>query len=164
MKHKVSVRFPAKSEVVIKAFTDPEFHTGKLKQMGIADYEVLDQQSDGRKFSIRIRRKVPIGVPIPGPLKKLLGGGEMTVEHEDQWNTQGKTGRASVEVVGMPVDLSCHLSLDDEDDGCVYTYDWNIRGRVPLIGGLLERTLIADLDKKTQAETEASIALLKHYQ
>lgn len=163
MKHTVKVQFPASSDVVIKAFTDKDFHTGKLEIMGISGYTVEDHSFDGEDFSIKIRRKVPLDVPIPGALKRVLGGGTLTVIHEDCWNVNTKTGHVNMDVQGMPIDLACDMSLADDGEGCVYTYLWDIRAKVPLIGGKLEKTMVADLEKKMPAETEAGIQLLENY-
>ena len=164
MKHQIKVRFPANSDVVLKAFTDKDFHTGKLEQMDCPDYEVLGHSYDGKDFQVKISRKVPITVSMPGPVKKLLGGGELTIVHEDCWNVASKTGHVNLDIKGMPVRMACALSLVDEGDGCVYTYDWEVTAKVPLIGKLLEKTLVADLNEKIPLETEVGIALLANYQ
>lgn len=163
MKHEMKVHFPENSDVVIKAFTDKAFHTGKLEQMGISNYEVLDHQFDGEDFSIRIRRRVALDVPVPGAVKRLIGNGEVPVIHEDCWNATSRTGHVNMDIQGMPIELQCQLSLDDEAGGCVYTYLWDIQANVPLVGGKLEKTLVTDLDQKIPVETQAGIALLDNY-
>lgn len=163
MKHEMKVHFPENSDVVIKAFTDKDFHTGKLEQMGISNYQVLDHQFDGHDFSIRISRKVPLDVPVPGALKRLIGNGEIPVIHEDCWNVASRRGYVNMDIQGMPINLHCELSLDDEAGGCVYTYLWDIQAHVPLLASKVEKTLVADLEQKVPAENRASIALLDNY-
>ncbi len=163
MKHQVKAHYPVSSDVLIKAFTDKAFHLSKLEQLGVTEHEVLGHSFDGQNFSIKIRRKQPLGVPIPAALKKLIASGEVTIEHEDCWNLPSKTGHVNFDIHGVPVKLSCKLSLADDAQGSVYTYDWDVNARVPLIGKVLEKTLVADLDEKIAAETAAGIALLDNY-
>ncbi len=158
MKHTISVRYPAPAAVVMRMFTDPEFHTRKLDGMGLKNYTVLDQQTRGDDFSIRIERKMP--VQLPG-LKK--GAGETTVTNEERWNRKTHRGGVSVQLQGMPLEMSCESAMTDEGDGCVINYDWNVRSKIPLIGGKIEKFVIADMERRFAEETAAAIALLDDY-
>jgi hypothetical protein len=63
MKQKLEGRYPASSDAVIKMMTDRKFYTDRLELQGLKEYEVVDHTSDGKNFSITIKRKVgPIAV------------------------------------------------------------------------------------------------------
>lgn len=160
MKHEMQVRYPASSAVVIKMFTDKAFHTTKLEAMGVHKYQVLKHQFDGRDFSIRIERQVPMQAPA---LVRRLVPMEAKVTNEESWNIAAKTGKVKVEPQGMPVEMACTMAMADRGKECLVSYSWEIRAKLPLLGGALEKFIVGDLEKRSAEETEAAIALLKNY-
>ncbi len=162
MQHVIEVRFPASSDVVIKAFTDKDFHLKKCDALGSTGVELLDHDPDVNNFYVKIRRQMPVEVDVPGALKKLVPA-TATIVHKDAWKMDSKTGHIDIELSGIPVALSCEVSLRDEGDECVYRYEWDIKAKVPLVGGKLEKLLAADMDEKIPKETQASIPLLDDY-
>ncbi|AXQ28722.1 DUF2505 domain-containing protein [Solimonas sp. K1W22B-7] len=159
MKHASTSRYPAPAEVVMKMFADPAFHTRKLDALGMAGkYEVLEQGVQGDEFFIRIERKVPISLP---GMKK--GAGESSVAHEERWNTKSRTGKVQVETRGIPVAISCTASVRDEGEGAVVQYDWLIESSLPLVGGTLEKFVVADMNGRAEQETQAGIDQLSNY-
>lgn len=162
MDHVIEVRFPASSDVVIKAFTDKEFHLSKCDALGSKEVELLDDSADPDNFYVKIRRLMPVEVDVPRALKSLVPS-MVTIEHKDAWNASTKTGFIEIELSGLPVSLTADVSLRDEGDECVYRYEWHIKAKVPLVGGKLEKLLASDMDEKIPKETAASIPLLDKY-
>lgn len=162
MDHVIEVRFPASSDVVIKAFTDKQFHLDKVDAIGSTGVELLDHNADPENFHVKIRRQMPVEVDVPGALKKFVPA-TATVTHKDAWSASSKTGFIEIELAGIPIELTCDASLRDEGDECVYRYEWHIKARVPLVGGKLEKLLARDMDEKIPKETRASIPLLDAY-
>ena len=160
MKHQSYARYPASSDVVIRMFTDKDFHTKKLQAMGLPKFEILEHQFDGKEFRIKIDRRVPL--QAPGIVKKVVPA-ETRVVNEERWTVASKTGRVKVEPQGIPVNISCTASMKDEGGGCVVTYNWEINATVPLIGGALEKFIIGDMEKKAAEETQIAITLLPDY-
>jgi hypothetical protein len=147
MKQKLEGRYPAASDVVIRMMTDKKFYTDRLDRQGIRDYEVVAHKSDGKDFSITITRKVAA----------------ISVKSVEKWDTVKKTGQITVELQGMPIELSCKTALTDDGKGSVLTYDWNIESRVPLVGGKLEKTFAAENEKAIPEQTRLGLELLKNY-
>lgn len=160
MKHQNQARYPAAADVVMRMFTDPKFHTRKLDQMGFSSYRVLDQAFDGKDFRIKVERKVPM--QVPGVLKKVVPA-ESTAINEERWNVQSGTGSVVVEPVGMPLEISCQARFENRGADCTVHYDWNIRARIPLVGGALEKFVAADMDKHFARETAIGVKLLADY-
>ena len=158
MKHEMKARYPASSAVVMKMFADKNFHTEKLDGMGYAGkYQVLGTGGDGKKsFSIKIERKVPVSLPGMGK-----NAPESTVINEESWDLDSKTGKVVVELKGMPLEMSCVTSIKDEGKDCVVTYQWEVKSKIPLVGGTIEKMVVGDMSKKGDEETQAGIALLK---
>ena len=120
--------------------------------------QVLNCSGDASSFSIRIERKVPVSMPGMGK-----NAPESTVVNDETWNLASKTGRVVVELKGMPLEMSCVTSMKDEGKDCVVTYQWEVKSKIPLVGGTIEKMVVSDMDKKAEEETQAAIALLKNY-
>ena len=160
MKHQSQARYPAPSEVVLRMFTDKDFHTRKLDEMGLKNYQVLDHALDGKEFRIKIRRKVPMQAPA---LVKKFVPAESTVVNEERWNLKSRTGSVMVEPQGMPLEVSCVTAMKDQGGECIVSFDWTIKARVPLVGGALAKFVISDMERRAAEETEVAIRLLKDY-
>jgi hypothetical protein len=156
MKHVMQAQYPAPAEVVLKMFSDPAFHTRKLEAMGLTKYQVLDSGDDGQRFRIKIERKVPI---------QLMGKstGDSTVAHEERWDRKARTGEVHVETKGIPIAISAKATVRDQGPGCLIEYTWTIESNLPLVGGKLEKMVVADMDKRAEAERQAAIAQLDGY-
>ena len=148
MKQKLEGRYPAKSDVVIKMMTDRKFYTDRLDLQGVKGYEVLDHKSDGKKFSITIKRKITA----------------VNVTSVETWDVATKKGTISVELSGMPIKVSCVTSLKDDGQGSVLTYDWDVSSGVPLVGGKIEKQFAGENEKAIPEQTRLGIQLLKNYQ
>jgi hypothetical protein len=148
MKQKLEGRYPASSDVVIKMMTDRKFYTDRLDLQGIKDYEVVEHKADGKTFSITNKRKVTA----------------INVISVDSWNLAKKTGRISVELQGMPMEVSCTTALADKGGECVLTYDWDIVSKVPLVGGKIEKQFAGENEKAIPEQTRFGLQLLKNYQ
>lgn len=160
MKHESLMRYPAPAAVVMRMFSDGAFHRRKLAQVGLSHYAVLEEAKDDAQFRIRIERHVPLDVP--GVLKKVVPASTRVI-NDETWDLQRRSGRVSVEPQGIPVSLACSTSMRDEGKGCVVVYAWEVKARVPLIGGALEKFVIADTERHAQRETEIAIGLLEAY-
>lgn len=160
MKHEIKARYPAPAAVVIKMMTDKKFYTDRLEKLGHAQYEVLEHKSDGGNFSLKIKRPMPI--QAPGVLKKFIPGNP-TIVHVDAWNAKTLTGTVLVELPGIPVEISATTALKDQGSECVLTYVFDIRSKVPLLGGTIEKATAAENDKEIPLQTKAGVELLKNY-
>lgn len=159
MKHEIKSRYPASSDVVICMFCDAGFHTAKLRAMGLKTFEVLEQDAQGEDFHIRIQRKVPLDAPA---LVRKVVPAETSAISDERWNRKSKKGRVTI-LLGIPVDMHCEASMADVAGECVVTYLWEVRSKVPLIGGPLEKFICSDLQSKMVDETRAAATLLKDY-
>lgn len=160
MKQRIEQRYPASSDVVIRMMTDKSFYTRRLELGGHKIYEIVSHKIEGDAFSITFRRKLPVAAP--GPVKKFVSA-ENTIVHEDAWNRATKQGTIAVRIEGMPIEISARTSLRDEGGACVLTYDFEIRSSVPLVGGMIEKTVAAENDKAIPEQTRLGLRLLDEY-
>jgi hypothetical protein len=160
MKQRIEQRYPASSDVVIKMMTDRQFYCRRLELQGHKVYEVLSHKADGDKFSIKFKRRIPMAAP--GPVKKFVSA-ENTIVHEDAWNRATKKGTITVEIQGMPIEISANTSLRDEGKDCVLTYDFEIKSKIPIVGGTIEKAVAAENEKAIPEQTRVGLELLKDY-
>jgi hypothetical protein len=160
MKQRIEQRYPAPSDVVIRMMTDRQFHCRRLELGGHKTYEVVSHKSEGDKFSIKFKRKIPMAAP--GPVKKFVSA-ENTIVHEDAWNRATKKGTIAVEIQGMPIEISAKTSLRDDGAECVLTYDFEITSKIPLVGGAIERAVASENEKAIPEQTRLGLQLLKDY-
>lgn len=147
MKQKLEARYPASSDVVIKMMTDKKFYTDRLALQGLKDFEVVNHKFDGKDFSITIKRKVTA----------------INVTSVEKWNVAKRAGSITVDLQGMPMDVSCKTALVDDASGCVLTYHWDVNSKVPLVGGRIEKQFAGENEKAIPEQTRLGIELLKNY-
>ncbi len=159
MKRTTQARYPASSDVVIKMFCDPGFHTRKMDKLGIK-HEILEQNEQGDEFRIKVLRHVPI--EASGIVKKIMPATTQVV-NDERWSRSDKSGAVVVETKGVPLEMSCTAQMRDDGDGCLIEYDWTIKARIPLGGGALEKFVAGDMEKGEARELEVGISFLDEY-
>jgi hypothetical protein len=159
MKHEIRSRYPASAETVMRMFANPDFHIAKLQGLGLKKYQVLDQEAQGDDFRIRIERKVPLDAPA---LVRKVVPAETTAISDERWNLRSRNGKVSISP-GIPVDMNCEAAITDVGAECVVTYTWDVRARVPLIGGALEKFICSDLESRMVDETRVTASLIARF-
>lgn len=162
MQQQAKATFPKDSDTVIRMFTDQDYFLKKYEMLGASDIQLLECETSGDEFTILVQRNVPADVPVPGFAKKFFSD-TMTVVQRDTWNTSTKTGRLEIELKGMPVEVSCDMTLADDGEGSTLTLNWNIKSSVPLVGGKVEKLLWDDFQQKMQPDNDAGVELLANY-
>lgn len=159
MKHTTKASYPAPADVVIKMFCDADYHKRKMDKLGIS-YQILEENSDGDEFQLKAERQVP--VQASGIVKKIMPATTQVV-NDERWRVSDKSGSVVVETKGVPLDMSCTAQMTDEGDGCVIEYTWNIKARIPLGGGALEKFVVNDMTKREAEEQAVGISFLDEY-
>lgn len=159
MKRQTQTRYPASSDVVIRMFTDKDYHERKLRQLGI-EFEILEHEFDGDALRLRSKRAVP--VQAGGIAGKFLPA-TAEVVNDERWQQSDKSGSVVVETRGVPLEMSCAASLHDDGDGCIIEYAWQIEANVPMGAGTLEKFVVKDMERREAEEHDAAIALLDDY-
>lgn len=159
MKHEMRARYPASSDVVMKMFTDKDYHARKMEKLGI-DFKVLEHAFDGENFRLKAQRLVPI--QASGIAAKFMPA-TSTVVNDEKWTVSDKTGSVVVETKGVPLAMSCTARMQDEGDGCVVVYDWDVKAKIPLGAGALEKFVVSDMKVREAEERDAAISLLNEY-
>lgn len=159
MKYEMQAHYPAPSDVVIKMFTDKQFHSRKLEKMGV-EFELLEHSCDQKQFHMRAKRLVPVNAS--GLAAKFMPS-TTQVTQDETWSIPQKSGSVVIETKGVPLNISCTSKIQDQGDGCLVTYNWDIKAKIPMGGGTLEKFVVADMKEREVVEREAAISLLDEY-
>lgn len=133
--------FPADPEQVWSMLIDPGFQEAKSTGSGALSQEVSIEPADSGAARIVVRRVMPTD-DLPGQMKKFLSDGLTIVETQD-WHAPAesgsRTGRLSVEIKGTPVNLDGDLTMVPEDGGTRMAVQAELKARIPLLGGQIEK-------------------------
>ena len=75
--------------------------------------------------------------------------------------TVGRARAGTVELAGAPIDLAGTLSLAPTGRGSVETVDGDLKARVPLLGGQIEKAAAPALESAIRVERETGQAWLR---
>jgi hypothetical protein len=162
MKFEDKHTFSKPAATVMKMFSDRAYFERKYQELGVDDLEILECEKSGTKFRIKSRFKVKNDAPLPDFAKKFIGE-KNTVTQQDTWDTSSMTGRLDIEVKGVPVKVSCDMSLKADGAGSANHLKWNVSCGIPLIGGKLESVLSDDIKSKAKADVAATRKILADY-
>ncbi|WP_028081425.1 DUF2505 domain-containing protein [Solimonas soli] len=163
MKHEQKQTFEKPAATVIRMFGDRRYFERKYELLGFKNVEVLEHRLAGDDFSIRIRYTTAASVPLPDFARKFISG-DITIVQEDRWNLARRVGRLEVDLRGLPVKVAADMKLGEHGKGgAANTLSWDVRCTIPLIGGKLEKLLVADIEAKADADLAASRRILADY-
>jgi hypothetical protein len=126
---------------VFAMLTDKAFQDRKLGQTGALSWEVEIRAEAGGAV-VTSRRALPTD-QVPDAFRALVGP-QITITQTESWGPAGpdgaRTGTLVVEVAGAPIRMNASLSLSPSGTGTVERVDGDLKARVPLIGGKIERS------------------------
>jgi len=125
---------------VFAMLTDKSFQDRKLGQTGAFSWEVEIRLEAGGAV-VTSQRAMPTD-QVPDAFRALVGA-QINITQTETWGPAGpdggRTGTLVVEVGGTPVRLNGTLSLSADGAGTVEHVNGELKARVPLIGGKIER-------------------------
>jgi hypothetical protein len=137
------IRYAAAPQVVFDMLTDQAFQERKLAQTGALSYTASVVLSGDGGAVVASSRALPTD-QVPDAFRSMVGD-RLTVDQTETWNPAGpdgaRTGTLSVTVSGVPVKLTAALSLSVTGAGCLETVSGDLKARVPLIGGRIEKAV-----------------------
>ncbi|HWU68690.1 MAG TPA: DUF2505 domain-containing protein [Stenotrophobium sp.] len=151
--------FDQSADDVLKHFTDPDFLRRKYTALGRQDIEILEHQVDKKQARLQIRYSDKPDMEVPDFAKRLVPTRAVVLQ-KTKWDLQSRTGEVRVESAGAPMVVRCTLQLRDEGKACSNTLHWEVSCPVPLIGGKLEKALVAGLKLKSKRDEAESRKLL----
>lgn len=129
-------------EQVLSAMTDENALKEQLEQIGGHDAALLAHATSPTGVSYTLRQGVPAD-KLPGPVRSLHSG-DLMVQREQSWehiDADVATGIAHAHVSGVPGDIKATTELKAQGDKTVWLVTGEVKVRIPLIGGKIERTI-----------------------
>lgn len=158
MKLNYTLNFNKNREAVLERFCDPDFYQQHQARMGTSGFELLEHDDDGQRC--RIRFSYQVASDVPAFAKKVLGDSSQVVQ-EEIWDRSTGEGQVSVDVATLPGSLRCVARLEARgEEACAKVYDWEIKVKIPLIGGKIEKVVADDIQSKSGPDEAAVNALL----
>lgn len=140
LRHEVT--YAASAAEVFAMLADPAFRRKSAAAMGVVSADVsITPAAIGEGMRVQIDQVQPT-TGVPGFAKKFAGKTTRAVQVEE-WST-ARQATISIETPGKPTSITGTLVLEESGDVTAETMRAQVKVKVPLIGGRLER-LMADL-------------------
>jgi hypothetical protein len=135
------IRYDADPEAVFAMLTDVGFQERKLAATHAVDYEVEVEEDGNGGAVVTSSRDLPTD-DVPDLVRSLVGP-TLTVVQVEEWKAAAadgsRDGTVRVEVRGAPVRFTASLRLTPAGGGSVEVLDGDLKARVPMIGGRIEK-------------------------
>lgn len=162
MKISTTFDYAATTDEVFAMIADPAFQELKCVATGALSHSVAIR-AEGDRTLVVSKREMPTG-GFPDFVKSFVGDTLALTETQD-WGPRdadgGRQGRLTVALAGAPVDLTGTLSLAPAGQGCVESVDSDLRARMPLIGGKIEKAAAPAIESAMNVERETGQAWLR---
>ena len=147
----VELAYDATPDAVYAMLTDPAFREEACHRMRVVRASASVTES-GDATVVTIDQVQPAqGLPSFAP-KQV--GDEIEIVQEETW-TDGRHAAVHVTIPGKPGEMVGTAVLEETDGGTVEKVDLEIRVRIPLVGGKIEKLVADMLRKALRAENEA---------
>ncbi|MGJ8670837.1 MAG: DUF2505 domain-containing protein, partial [Oceanococcus sp.] len=91
---------------------------------------------------------------VPAFAKKILGETSAVV-HTETWDRSSGRGVISIDVATLPGTMECVAQVSDDGSTCRKDFEWEIKVKIPLIGGKIEKVVAEDIQRKKGPDQEA---------
>jgi hypothetical protein len=135
-------RYPAEPDTVVDHRLQEDFLAEVARRTGALDHEIEVTAGEAGAGRSLVRRTVPT-TDFPDVARRFVGDTLVIVE-EVEWDPREgptRTGAARMHAEGMPVQLDGRIQLRSSPEGSVEVVSGEIRARVPLVGGRIEKAI-----------------------
>jgi len=159
MKFRHELRYDAPPEQVFEMLADPAFREAVAEAMDVISADVeLDRDGDGFTLVIDQLQKTD---DLPGFARTFAGDSTQAVQRET-WDGPGG-GTLEIEAPGKPTRISGSIRLEPAGAGTTEVVELEIKVKVPLIGGKLEKLMAEKVQAGMDLEHEVGRAWLKEH-
>lgn len=145
-------KYAAPIEKVFAVLTDPKWLEGRSDALGELSAKVKAKKSGG---GVTLTMKRRVRRDLPGIVAKVLDP-EPELVFEEIWSAAGnrgaRTGTLTMEADGQPVWMSATFELVPSGKGCVYRVTHACKSSVPIIGAVVERFALGQVESGCAAE------------
>ncbi len=158
-------RYDADPRTVFRMLSDKSFQERKLSQSGAVSWTVTvsEPASDDGEVTVTSMRSMPTD-RVPDAFRSMVGP-EIRVEQTERWGPASpdgsRSGTIEVQVGGAPVRLTGTVSLSASGGGTVEAVDGELKAKVPLLGGKIEKAVEPAVLGAIEAEHRVGTAWLR---
>ena len=158
MKFRHELRYDAPPAEVFEMLADPAFRQAVAEAMDVISADVqLDRDGDGFTLVIDQLQKTD---DLPGFARTFAGDSTQAIQRE-VW--RGATsGDLGIEAPGKPTSMTGTIRLEPAGSGTTEVVELEIKVKVPLIGGKLEKLMAEKVRAGMDTEQQVGRAWLKH--
>jgi len=129
---------------------DPSLHEKVCRRIPGDKLEILESRIDQGVYTLK--RAYNLDVNIPDIAKKLLKDA-FRLRRTDITNLEALTSTVALGA-NLPLEASCDRSVTGDDQQIHIKLDWQVKVKVPLIGGMLEKHAEGEIRKFSDIEIE----------
>lgn len=144
---------PATPDEVYALSIDPEYQEEICEEAGALSHRsTVTEQGPGHE--VKVQRVMPSG-DVPDLLKKLVGD-TVDVTQIITWGARqadgSRDGTLDVSIKGQPINMKGTTSLRPDGDGTAVDVSADLKAKIPLVGGKIEKLSAPEIIKAIGAE------------
>jgi uncharacterized protein YndB with AHSA1/START domain len=155
MKISATIEYAATPHEVFAMLADEAFQARKCAATGAQRHSV-SITAQGDRTLIVSTRDLPTD-DFPAFIKSMTGATLAVTETQD-WGPPGpdggRQGRLAVDIAGAPIDLTGTLSLVPGGQGSIESVEGDLKGRIPLVSGKIEKAAAPAIQSAIRVESE----------
>jgi len=156
MKFRHELLYDASPREVFEMLADPAFREASCAAQDVISVEI-ELERDGDAFTL-VADQVQNTNDLPSFARTFAGHTTRAVQREDWADDSGGTLR--IETPGKPADIAGTITLLADGDGTREVVELEVKVRLPLIGGKIEKLLGDKVAAGMDAEHDAGVAWL----
>jgi hypothetical protein len=156
MRFRHELVYDAPPDAVFAMLADPAFREAACAAQDVISAEVtLERAGDGFTLTIDQQQRTD---DLPSFAKAFAGDSTQAIQREEWPDARG--GSLRIDAPGKPSSVAGAITLEPEGDGTREIVELELKIRVPLVGGKLEKLLAEKITAGMDAEHEVGIAYL----
>ena len=161
MRIRATIEYAATPQEVFAMLADQDFQTAKAKATGALEHDV-SVTTKGDRTVITSKRTMPTD-EFPDFVKGMVGD-RLPVTETHEWGPAAgdgsRRGTITVAVGSLPVGLHGTLALGPGGEGTTQAVDGELKARIPLIGGKVEKAAAPAIEAAIDIERTTGRAWL----
>lgn len=160
MKFDVKQQFDAEAAAVIRCYSSAEMYS-QLPEFGrISRPDLVDRSTTGDTVRLRLRYKFTADLPTAA--LAIIDPDRLTWVEETTYDLAGLTARIRLlpDYYASKLEASASARFVDRGDGSIRDLSGDLRVRVLLVGGQVERAIVDGLKEHLAEEAELVASLL----
>ena len=157
MRFAVDQRYRADPDAIARAYADPALYDALPETEKLARPEVVDHEVEGGRVLLAVRYR--FRGELSSAVRAVLDPAKLTWVERTVHDLEGRTTTFELQPDHYPDRLTSRgrlvVEAGPDGTGAQRHGDGELKVRAPLVGGTVERTLVADLQRHLAADASA---------